>query len=67
MSKQMRVSDNQFSEIGRLADDLGIKRSELLNLAIGLVRTIRGQKATSVKIVNKDKEVEVLLPVDMSE
>lgn len=66
MSKQMRVSDTQFEEIGKLAVDLGVKRTEILNLAVGILKVMRNQRAIGIKIITDEKEVEMVLPMDMN-
>jgi len=66
MSKQIRISDVQFDEIGEMSKELGMKKAEILNVAISILKTMRNHKATGFKIINKDKEVEMILPMDMS-
>jgi len=67
MSKQMRLSDKHFEEIGELTDKLRLKRSEIIGLAIGILKSLSGHKAKSIKLLREDgTEVELILPVDLS-
>ena len=67
MKKQIRISDSHFNELESLSADLGLQRAEILGIAIGFLRALRSNKAKSIKVFTSDgKEVEMVLPVDMS-
>lgn len=50
----MRVSDAQYEVLGDLAKQVGMKRVELLNNAIALVKFLVDQDAETVKAKCKD-------------
>lgn len=67
MSKQIRVSDRYFEDLTILADDLGIKKSELIGVSIGILKSLRSQKSKTLKVVKEDGgEIEIILGVDLS-
>jgi len=66
VKRQIRISDTHYKELCELADDLGLKNSELLGAAISILRALRKNKATGLKVVSGDRELEMLLSVDMS-
>ena len=53
-SKQMRVSEAQYKILSQLSDELGVSRIEILGNAIGLVKKLVDNNATTVKIVCAD-------------
>lgn len=66
MKRQIRISDTHFKYLGELSKDLGLKNSELLGAAISILRTLNKNKATGLKVLVDDKEIEMLLSVDFS-
>lgn len=51
MSRQMRVSDAQYKVLSDLMGKTGMKRTELLNNALALLRFLVEQEARGVKAV----------------
>lgn len=64
-NKQMRISDVHYKVLGQLSNDLGISRAELLGNAIGLIKKLMDNNATSVKIICNGEEKELLLTLLM--
>jgi len=66
MSKQMRVSDAQYSILSQLSDELGVSRVEILSNAIGLIKRLSDTNVTAIKIVCEDgEEKELLLTLNL--
>lgn len=67
VSKQIRVSDKYFEDLSVLASDLGVRKSELIGVSIGILKSLRSQKSKVLKVVRDDgSEIEVILGVDLS-
>lgn len=67
MKKQIRISEKHFKELDNISKDLGMKKSEVLGLALGLLRSIKGNNVKSLKMLtNEGKEIDVVLSVDLT-
>jgi len=65
--RQIRISDTHFNELGGLSDDLGLKKSEIIGLAISMLKSLRKYRAKKIVITtDTDKEIEVMIPVDIN-
>lgn len=61
-SKQIRMTGKQYNILGDLSQILGVSRVEILSNAIGIIKLLVDNKATSIKVVCKDgNEKELLL------
>jgi hypothetical protein len=54
MGKQIRVSEAQYKSLVKMADELEINRTEMLNNMLGIIQKIIDHRAVSIKIINKD-------------
>ena len=65
--RQIRISDTHFKALEALSVDMGLKKSEIMGLSISLLKTLRTNKAKVLKVVtSEDKEIEIMLPVDVT-
>jgi len=65
--RQIRISDTHFKELEKLSADMGLKKAEIMGLSISLLKSLRTSKAKSLRVVTSDgKEIEVMLPVDVT-
>lgn len=65
MSKQIRVSDSHYKALGDMSKELKITRVEILANAIGLIKKMVDNNATSVKMICGDEEKELLITLLM--
>ncbi|KKM67117.1 hypothetical protein LCGC14_1474350 [marine sediment metagenome] len=65
MSKQIRVSDAHYKVLSEMSKELKITRVEILGNAIGLIKKLVDNNATSVKMVCGDQEKEILITLLM--
>ena len=61
VSKQMRISEAQYKMLGQLSEELGVSRVEILGNAIGLIKKLVDNNATTVKIICADGTEKELL------
>lgn len=66
MNRQIRITDTHFGELNDLVSDLGLSKSEVLGVALSILRALRAGRATSIKIVSAEKETEMILPINMA-
>ena len=62
-SKQMRISNTHYDILCKMAKDLGVSRSEVINNAISMMKFLLENKAKSVKAVCSDGEKELFLSI----
>ena len=65
MSKQIRVSAAHYKVLSEMSKELKITRVEILGNAIGLIKKLVDNNATSVKMVCGDQEKEILITLLM--
>ena len=65
--RQIRISDTHFKELESLCVDLGLKKAEVMGLALSLLRSLKTQKAKSLKVTKPNgEEVEIALLADLT-
>ena len=65
--RQIRISDTHFKELESLSADMGLKKAEIMGISISLLKSLRSNKAKSLKVVTADgEEIEIMLLVDIT-
>ena len=63
-NKQIRISDAHLKELESLAEETGLRKPEILGIALGMFRALRDNNAKKIKVVNNNnEEVELVLSV----
>lgn len=62
MSKQIRVSDAHYKDLTDMSSKIDIKREDILNNAIGLLKKLVNENTHSLILVTEDgREIELFL------